>query len=148
MWRLSLSYGFGFCSYEVVGVSPKSQLPGEDRMTRASFRILDEDWEEFDDWCDHHDTNRSEALRQFIAEKVAAERDDDPLPSDPTLSKAMQALRAATDPEGVLPVSVGKSRTAEVTRYRQQDVRRCVLDPLQERGWIVVDNGRIMVSQP
>lgn len=144
-------YGSGECATDRGVLMPKSKLPGSDRMKRPSIRVEEDLLDRFDEWCERNDTNRSEAIRKYMA-RCVAELDDTTVattPEDPRLKRAYRAMKRASAPDGTIPTSGAKSRIAEETRLRHEDVKRVVLRPLDERGFLTAHrNGVLQLTTP
>lgn len=115
------------------------ELPGAEKMKSPSVRVHADLLRRFDEWCERHDTNRSEAFRRFMAQCVSEE--DGHVFSEPDnalMRDGFRALRQAVAPDGTVPGTVAKSRIAEQTRVDSGQVGRQVLDPLKQSGYIEV----------
>lgn len=114
-------------------------LPGADKMKSPSVRVHADLLAQFDKWCDENGTNRSAAIRRFMAQCVA-DGDGSAFdePDHELLVAGYRAIRQAVAPDGTVPGSVVISRIAERTRVDKEDVSRVVLRPLRAGGYIEV----------
>ncbi|WP_241768337.1 hypothetical protein [Haloferax sp. ATB1] len=108
-----------------------------------------------DDYTSALDGSISDDLRthmEEVARTVRDEPDDDNLPDDEALRDGYMALRRtaeAYDPSGRrLDVGTAISKVAERAGIPKDAVRRRVLKPLEQEGYIAPKWGDIIVYQP
>jgi antitoxin component of RelBE/YafQ-DinJ toxin-antitoxin module len=121
-------------------------------QTQLSVRVNEELKEAFKEAADSNGETMTDAVETLLRNYVddsGGSVGDDHLPSNTTLAAAYRALRQRTSPDSnVLGVDVAKTVAASSTNVPSSGVRREVLDPLQKRGYISVQWGRVVVAEP
>jgi len=131
-----------------------SRLPGDspsnDRHkseTRAETRLDDDLAERFETFVSTHDLTKSQTLRNALDEYLPTKNNSEyVLPTDKELKEAYLAL--ASDQKRILKVDDAESILSKESHPNdsKENIRRNVLDRLDEKGFIGVSYGRIAVK--
>ncbi|WP_435358434.1 hypothetical protein [Haloarchaeobius sp. DFWS5] len=99
---------------------------------------------------DSLDVSRAEFFRQAIVDHLdddATDADAD-LPDDDRLRDGYQRLRQVTGPNGRIDTDAALSTVAEATGVKKGAVKRTIIKPLDQRGYLTPRWGVITVHDP
>ncbi|MCU4716855.1 CopG family ribbon-helix-helix protein [Halapricum hydrolyticum] len=110
------------------------------RKKQVKVRVDADLVDEFDQWCDDRDTNRSEAIRQHMRAAVSGgqeyETPRQPPNDDDRLATAYHRLCAVANQDGVIREDTATSILATVLGISKKETRPMVLRPLHKRGYL------------
>jgi len=113
-----------------------NELPSE-QTTTVTVRVNKDLSEAYAAMCEQQGTSKSEAIRNHMKRKTGNTTDAVEPPAEDMLREGYEAIKSATGANGMIPTDVAKARVAEATRVSKQDAVRCVIRPLDNRGYII-----------
>lgn len=127
----------------------------ESNPSRISFDPKGVDVEALDELADDREMSRAELIREELAELIDRETDDDHdygeihKPENEELREAFEALlELSNHPLGPRPISVAEAEDGLYSQScRKAAVKRRLLKPLAELGFITVRSARIVVHR-
>mgnify|MGYP000250604732 CR=1 FL=1 len=110
------------------------------RKKQVKVRVDADLVEEFDEWCDDRDTNRSEAIRQHMRAAVSGGQDYEtprqPPGDDDRLATAYKRLCAVANGDGVVRENTATSVLATVLGISKAEIKPMAIKPLRKRGYL------------
>lgn len=107
------------------------------QTTTVTVRVSKDLRDAYDAAAETRGESRSELLRGHMKRVAGHTTDEIEPPSEELLAKGWKAIQKSADAEGQIPTEIAKSRVSEATRVSKQDSIRCVIRPLDRRGYLI-----------